>query len=45
MVMSEGRIVHETRAAQADRQVLGACMGGGHAPAHAAGPAMQPRAA
>lgn len=31
VVMSEGRIVHETPAAQADRQVLGACMGGGHA--------------
>ncbi|KNZ32938.1 MAG: ABC transporter ATP-binding protein [Methylibium sp. NZG] len=30
LVMSEGRIVHETRAADADRNVLGAHMGGGH---------------
>lgn len=29
MVMSEGRIVHETAAADAERQVLGAYMGGG----------------
>ena len=29
VVMSEGRIVFETRAAQADRKVLGAHMGGG----------------
>jgi simple sugar transport system ATP-binding protein len=36
LVMSEGRIVHETRAADADRNVLGAHMGGGHhAPAEA----------
>ncbi|HEY8358923.1 MAG TPA: ABC transporter ATP-binding protein [Ramlibacter sp.] len=34
VVMSEGRIVHETDAAGAERQVLGAHMGGGH---HAAG--------
>ncbi|ABM56620.1 ABC transporter ATP-binding protein [Verminephrobacter eiseniae] len=32
VVMSEGRIVFETRAAAADRQVLGAHMGGGAAP-------------
>jgi simple sugar transport system ATP-binding protein len=31
VVMSEGRIVFETSAAQADRKVLGAHMGGGHA--------------
>ncbi|KAB7635394.1 ABC transporter ATP-binding protein, partial [Verminephrobacter sp. Larva24] len=31
VVMSEGRIVFETRAAIADRQVLGAHMGGGAA--------------
>jgi simple sugar transport system ATP-binding protein len=31
VVMSEGRIVFETSAAQADRTVLGAHMGGGHA--------------
>ncbi len=30
LVMSEGRIVHESGAAQADRRVLGAHMGGGH---------------
>ena len=30
VVMSEGRIVHETPAASAERQVLGAHMGGGH---------------
>jgi simple sugar transport system ATP-binding protein len=30
VVMSEGRIVFETRAAQANRQELGAHMGGGH---------------
>ncbi|HVZ47022.1 MAG TPA: ABC transporter ATP-binding protein [Ramlibacter sp.] len=30
VVMSEGRIVHETTAAQAERHVLGAHMGGGH---------------
>jgi len=30
VVMSEGRIVFETTAAQADRQLLGAHMGGGH---------------
>ncbi|MDA7419019.1 ABC transporter ATP-binding protein [Xenophilus arseniciresistens] len=30
VVMSEGRIVHETPAAGAQRQVLGAHMGGGH---------------
>ena len=30
VVMSEGRIVFETPAAQADRQQLGAPMGGGH---------------
>ena len=30
VVMSEGRIVFETTAAQADRKVLGAHMGGGH---------------
>jgi len=30
VVMSEGRIVHETTAAAAERQVLGAHMGGGH---------------
>jgi simple sugar transport system ATP-binding protein len=37
-VMSEGRIVHETDAAHAERQVLGAHMAGGHhgAPATAA---------
>lgn len=33
VVMSEGRIVHETAAAGAQRQVLGAHMGGGHAAA------------
>jgi ABC-type uncharacterized transport system ATPase subunit len=34
VVMSEGRIVHATDAAQADRQTLGAMMGGqGHGPA------------
>ena len=31
VVMSEGRIVFETMAAQADRKLLGAHMGGGHA--------------
>ena len=37
VVMSEGRIVHDVPAAQADRHELGAFMGGkGHAPAHAA---------
>jgi simple sugar transport system ATP-binding protein len=30
VVMSEGRIVHECLAADADRRVLGAFMGGGH---------------
>ncbi len=30
VVMSEGRIVHETAAAGADRHVIGAHMGGGH---------------
>ena len=30
VVMSEGRIVHETPAATADRHELGAYMGGGH---------------
>jgi general nucleoside transport system ATP-binding protein len=30
VVMSEGRIVHETHAADAQREVLGAHMGGGH---------------
>lgn len=37
VVMSEGRIVHEVDAAQAERRVLGAHMGGGHAadPPHA----------
>jgi simple sugar transport system ATP-binding protein len=30
VVMSDGRIVFETTAAQADRRVLGAHMGGGH---------------
>lgn len=35
VVMSEGRIVHETDAASAERHVLGAHMGGGHAPAPA----------
>jgi ABC-type uncharacterized transport system ATPase subunit len=30
VVMSEGRVVHECEAAQADRRVLGAHMGGGH---------------
>jgi simple sugar transport system ATP-binding protein len=30
VVMSEGRIVFETRASQADRQQLGSHMGGGH---------------
>ena len=30
VVMSEGRVVYETRAATADRRVLGAHMGGGH---------------
>jgi simple sugar transport system ATP-binding protein len=39
VVISEGRIVHETPAAQADRRTLGAHMGGR---AHAAEPA--PRA-
>ncbi|MDZ7938481.1 MAG: ABC transporter ATP-binding protein [Rhodoferax sp.] len=34
VVMSEGRVVFETTAAQADRQVLGAHMGGGHAGHH-----------
>jgi general nucleoside transport system ATP-binding protein len=29
-VMSEGRIVHECQAVDADRRVLGAFMGGGH---------------
>jgi simple sugar transport system ATP-binding protein len=29
-VMSEGAIVHETPAASADRQAIGAHMGGGH---------------
>ena len=36
VVMSEGRLVFETLAEEADRQVLGAHMGGGHA-AHASG--------
>ena len=31
VVMSEGRIVFETDAANAKREVLGAHMGGGHA--------------
>ena len=31
VVMSEGRVVHETDAASAERNVLGAHMGGGHA--------------
>ena len=35
VVMSEGSIVHSCDAADADRHVLGACMGGGHH-AHAA---------
>jgi ABC-type uncharacterized transport system ATPase subunit len=40
VVMSEGRIVHTTDAAQADRQTLGAMMGGqGHGPAVPATPA------
>jgi ABC-type uncharacterized transport system ATPase subunit len=39
VVMSEGRIVHETAAAGAERHVLGAHMGGGH---HAPAPAAQP---
>jgi len=30
VVMSEGRVVHECLAADADRRVLGAFMGGGH---------------
>ena len=30
VVISEGRIVHETPAATAQRRVLGAHMGGGH---------------
>jgi general nucleoside transport system ATP-binding protein len=34
VVMSEGRVVFETTAAQADRQVLGAHMGGGHGGHH-----------
>ena len=38
IVMSEGRIVFETTAAQAERQVLGAYMGGGMHPE----PAHQP---
>lgn len=37
VVMSEGRIVHDVPAANADRRELGAFMGGkGHGPAHAA---------
>lgn len=32
MVMSEGRVAYETGAADAERQVLGAHMGGGHGP-------------
>jgi simple sugar transport system ATP-binding protein len=37
VVISEGRIVHECDAAEADRHVLGACMGGhDHAPLEAA---------
>jgi general nucleoside transport system ATP-binding protein len=36
VVMSDGRIVYETPAASAQREVLGAHMGGGHhEPAHA----------
>src|SRR6185503_5313609 len=39
VVMSEGRLVYATEAAAADRQVLGAHMGGGHhAPAEVALP-------
>lgn len=34
VVMSEGRIVHETPAAVAERHVLGAYMGGGHEHTH-----------
>ena len=34
-VMSEGRIVHETPAAGADRRAIGAHMGGGHGTAAA----------
>jgi len=37
VVMSEGRIVFETAAAGAQRQLIGAHMGGGHA--HGAAPA------
>ncbi|MBI5279999.1 MAG: ABC transporter ATP-binding protein [Burkholderiales bacterium] len=33
VVMSEGRIVHEVAAAQADRQLIGSYMGGAHAAA------------
>ncbi|MDB5880367.1 MAG: transporter related protein [Ramlibacter sp.] len=36
VVMSEGRLVYETRAAAAQREVLGAHMGGGHHHAEAA---------
>ena len=38
VVMSEGRIVFETPAASAERQVLGAHMGGGHATASVLAP-------
>ncbi|MBA2962886.1 MULTISPECIES: ABC transporter ATP-binding protein [Ramlibacter] len=38
VVMSEGRIVHETAAAGAERHVLGAHMGGGHQHAPAGAP-------
>jgi ABC-type uncharacterized transport system ATPase subunit len=37
VVMSEGRVVYETDAAQAERQVLGAHMGGGHVAPQAQG--------
>jgi simple sugar transport system ATP-binding protein len=35
VVMSEGRIVHETAAANADRHAIGAHMGGGAEHSHA----------
>ena len=45
VVMSEGRIVHQADAAQADRRVLGTHMGGGHAAAPAAAAAAPEQAA
>ena len=45
VVMSEGRIVFETPAAGAQRQELGAHMGGGHHHHHHAEPSSQPEEA